>query len=156
MNTAKAAIFTGANKPFEIKEFPVTSPKEGMVRLELIASGVCGTDVHFHTGKLAIEPPKVIGHEFVGRVAEISEADSVKSGLKVGDVAIVDIACPCGECKLCKEGDDANCVNMGMTNIGDPYDEPHFHGGFAEVSYAPIENLIKVPAGVDPDRKSVV
>ena len=146
----KAAIFTGANKPFEIKEFDITPPKKGMARLDLEASGVCGTDVHFHTGKLLLEPPKVIGHEFVGRVVDISEEDSKKFGINAGDVAIVDIACPCGECKLCKSGDDANCVNMAVTNGGNPYEVPYFHGGFAETTYATIENLIKLPENVDP------
>lgn len=27
---AKAAVFTGPNKPFEIREFPLTAPEKGM------------------------------------------------------------------------------------------------------------------------------
>ena len=149
-NKAKAAIFAEINQPFVIKEYELTPPESGYVLLELVASGVCGTDVHIHRGKLGIEPPKIIGHEFVGQIAEISEADSVKYKLNNGDYVISDIAVPCGECALCKSGDDANCVNMTVTNGGDPEVIPHFHGGYAEFNYSPAANLIKIPEGVNP------
>ena len=146
---AKAAIFKGAKNPFEIREYAVTPPDEGMAELKLTASGICGTDVHFYNGKLPLEPPKVLGHEFVGKIEKISDADSKKYNLSVGDSVISDIAVPCGKCKLCKNGDDANCVNMGVTNSGNPDVKPHFYGGFAEVSYAPAANLVKIPKDVD-------
>lgn len=152
---AKAAVFMGANKPFEIREYEVTAPKEGYAKLSLIASGVCGTDLHFHNGKLGIEPPKIIGHEFVGRIEELDEVSAKKYDLKVGDAVISNIAVPCGECLLCKSGDDANCVNMQVTNGGDPEVEPHFHGGYAEYSYAPASNLIKIPSDVDPKMTAI-
>ncbi len=148
---AKAAVFTAYNAPFEVKEFELTDTPKGMARLKLAASGVCGTDIHIHRGKLGIEPPKVIGHEFIGVIDDISEEDSKESGLKVGDYAIVDIASPCGECLLCKTGDDANCVNMGVTNGGDPSVAPHFWGGYGEYNYSPVKNLIKMPADLDPE-----
>ena len=150
MSKAKAAVFMEANTPFKIEEFEISKPKAGMALMELEASGVCGTDVHIFKGKLGGPGPKIIGHEFVGKIKEISEDDSIKSGMKIGDVAIVDIACPCGECSLCKAGDDANCVNMKVTNGGNPYEAPHFHGGYCQVTYAPITNLVKVPEEVDP------
>ena len=149
MSKAKAAIFTEAKVPFKIEEFDISLPAPGTALLELEASGVCGTDVHIFSGRLGGPGPKIIGHEFVGKIKEISEEDSKKSGLKVGDTAIVDIACPCGGCKLCEDDDDANCVRMKATNSGNPYDAPHFHGGYSEVTYAPVTNLIKVPEDVD-------
>ena len=150
MRTAKAALTQEANQPFIIKEYPVVEPEQGYARMELIASGVCGTDIHIHRRKLGITPNRIIGHEFVGRIEAISKEDSEKFGLNVGDAVISDIAVPCGECLLCKTGDDANCVNMAVTNGGDPEIAPHFHGGYAQVSFAPVTNLIKIPDGVDP------
>ena len=150
MQTAKAALFTGVEQPFEIKEYPLTPVPAGMARMKLEASGICGTDVHFHRGKIPMEPPKIIGHEFVGRVEELSAEDSAKWNIAVGDHVIVDIASPCGKCPLCQSGDDANCINMGVTNGGDPNVAPHFYGGFAEYNYSPVQNLIKVPDGLDP------
>ena len=153
MNTAKAALFMGPETPFEIREFPLTTPPEGYARLSLVASGVCGTDMHFYTGKLAIDPPKIIGHEFIGRVEELPAGYT--GDISVGDNVIVDIACPCGECALCGTDDDANCVNMGVTNGGDPETVPHFWGGFAEANYSPIANLVRIPVDLDPVMTSV-
>lgn len=148
--TGKMAFMTGVDQPLEIREFPVTSPAAGMARLSLAASGVCGTDVHILRGKIPAALPMALGHEFVGRIEEMAQEDGKPYGLAVGDYAIVDIACPCGRCKLCREGDDANCLHMATTNSGSPEDAPHFHGGYGEYSYAPVKNLVKIPASLDP------
>ena len=147
---AKAAVFMGAHKNFEVREFEVTKCPEGFGQMELIASGICGTDLHFHNGKLAINPPTIIGHEFVGKITDLDEAEGEKLGLKIGDNVIADIAVPCGECILCKNGDDANCVNMQVTNGGSIGKAPYLYGGYTEVNYTPLKNLIKIPNSVDP------
>lgn len=152
---AKAAVFMGAEKDFEVREFDVVGAPAGYGRLELIASGVCGTDIHIHKGKLGGRPNSIIGHEFVGRITDISKEDSEKSGLAVGDVAIADIAIPCGECILCQNGDDANCTRFKTTSAGNVDDAPHFRGGYGEVNFTPITNLIKVPEDIDPIVASV-
>ncbi|MBS1413082.1 MAG: alcohol dehydrogenase catalytic domain-containing protein [Christensenellaceae bacterium] len=149
MKTGKAAILTAVDTPFEIREYPITPPQPGMALLKMEASGICGTDIHIYHGKIPMELPKMIGHEFIGRIEQISPEDSAKYGLSIGDSAIVDIACPCGECPLCLEGDDANCINMGVTNGGNPENAPHFFGGYGQYSYAPIKNLIKLPKELD-------
>ena len=147
---AKAAVFMGAGKDFEIRDFEITKPPKGYAQMELIASGVCGTDIHFHNGKLITGSPSIIGHEFVGRITDTDEAEAVAYDLKVGDAVIADIAVPCGECVLCKTGDDANCVNMQVTNGGDINTAPYLYGGYAEINYTPLTNLIKIPESVNP------
>lgn len=140
----------GAHKDFEVREFEVTPVPAGYGKMELIASGICGTDLHFHNGKLAVTPPTVIGHEFVGRILELDESRAEAYGLAVGDHVIADIAVPCGECLLCQSGDDANCVRMQVTNGGSIDVAPYLYGGYAEVNYTPLSNLIKIPEGIDP------
>ena len=147
---AKAAVFMGAHKDFEVREFDVTECPAGYGQMELIASGICGTDIHFHNGTLAIGAPTIIGHEFVGRITDLDEAEAEKYGLKAGDNVIADIAVPCGECILCKNGDDANCVNMQVTNGGSIDTAPYLYGGYSQVNYTPLSNLIKIPEGIDP------
>ena len=158
MNTnilAKAAIFTGAGQPMEIREFPVTATPAGYGRSDLIASGVCGTDLHFYRGTLDVGTPSIIGHEFVGKLTDCDPAEAEKYGLAIGDNVIADIAVPCGECLLCKTGDDANCVNMGVTNGGSIEEAPYLWGGYAEVNYTPLSNLVKIPASLDPTAVAV-
>lgn len=147
---AKAAVFMGKNEPFEVREFPVTTPPSGFAQMELIASGVCGTDLHIHNGKLGGTPESIIGHEFVGRITDVNPQEAAEYGLAVGDAVIADIAVPCGECILCQNGDDANCVKMRVTNKGDIYEPPHMRGGYTEVNYTPLTNLIKIPESLDP------
>ena len=147
---AKAAVFMGAHRAFEVREFDVVDAPSGYARMDLIASGICGTDVHFHNGKLAIQPPTVIGHEFVGRITDVDADEGAAYGLAVGDAVIADIAVPCGECLLCRQGDDANCVNMQVTNGGSIEVAPYLYGGYAEVNFTPLTNLVKIPADIDP------
>ena len=150
MKKAIAAVMNEINKPFEIREFELTSPPKGMAKLKLIASGVCGTDIHIHRGKIPVKTPAIIGHEFIGCIEEIAEEDSKEYGIRPGDNVIVYIACPCGECLLCRSGDDANCVNMKVTNSENPEVPPHLYGGYAEYNYTPVANLVKIPAELDP------
>lgn len=150
MQKGKVAVMTGVNKPLDIREYLLTKPALGMAQLRLIASGVCGTDVHFMRGKIPANFPMAIGHEFVGQVMELSPEDSEKYGIRPGDNAVVDIACPCGKCALCEAGDDANCLNMGVTNGGSPDVAPHFVGGYGQFNYSPVANLIKIPEDLDP------
>ncbi len=152
---AKAAVFKGSGQPFTIREFPITATPAGYGRSSLIASGVCGTDLHFYRGTLSAGVPSIIGHEFVGRLEDCDEAEAAKYGLSIGDNVIADIAVPCGECLLCKSGDDANCVNMAVTNGGNIEVAPHLYGGYAEVNYTPLANLVKIPAELDPVAVSV-
>lgn len=155
MTKAKAAVFMGIGQPFDIREFDVTATPAGYGRSTLIASGVCGTDLHFYRGGLLIDPPTVIGHEFVGKLEDCNPAEAEAYGLAVGDNVIADIAVPCGECLLCKTGDDANCVNMGVTNGGSIEEAPYLWGGYAEVNYTPLANLVKIPAELNPTAVAV-
>ena len=146
----KAAVFTGPHKPFDVREFEVTDTPAGYGRCTLIASGICGTDLHFVRGTLAVAPESIVGHEFVGRLVDCNADEAAAYGLCVGDNVIADIAVPCGECLLCKSGDDANCVNMRCTNEPSIEEVPYLWGGYTEVNYTPLSNLLKIPAELDP------
>jgi len=152
---AKVAILTAKNAPFEVREYELTKPQSGYALLKLKASGICGTDSHIRSGKLGDVHEQIIGHEFIGEIVDIAPNDTKTYNLSIGDTAMVYIAIPCGECILCKSGESANCVNMKITSGKNPDDLPHFHGGFAEYSYAPAENLVKLPDDIDPVTASV-
>lgn len=146
--TAKAAVFEGAGKPFSVREFPLTQPGVGEALLRLRVSGVCGTDVHIHRGRLGQPSPLIIGHEFIGEIADI---DPANTEFKVGDRVIYNMARPCGECLLCRTGDSANCLSFDVAYARNPEKPPHFFGGYAEYVYsrADCAALIKLPDGVD-------
>ncbi len=148
--TAKAAIFMGTDQPMEVRDLPLTAPKPGYALLKIVASGICGTDLHFMHGRLVSPAERILGHEFLGEIVDLGEGDT--DGLKIGDKVIYNMAAPCGQCKLCKTGDSANCLNFEVANAHDVSEEPHFFGGFAEYCYAKANRdaLIVIPDGMDP------
>lgn len=101
---AKAAVFMGANVPFEVREFEITDTPAGYGRSELIASGICGTDVHFHNGKLSVAAPTIIGHEFVGRLVDLNEEEGKRYGLKREIASSRTLPCPAGSAFCAKAG----------------------------------------------------
>lgn len=151
---AKLTIFRGANKDFEVRERPVLPPAAGSVGLKLVSSGICGTDVHIHNGNLGMpDMPLVLGHEFIGCVDALGEGtakDFFGEPLAVGDNAIACVAIPCGKCYNCRKGETASCLQFGVTYEKNADEAPYFHGGYAEYVFSPYENLVKLPAGVDP------
>ena len=147
-----AAVFCGAGKPLEVRSYPVVAPAQGMTRLRLAYSGICGTDVHIAEGRLGMAEGCIPGHEFLGIVDEIGpgcDKDALGQTINVGDAAIACIAVPCGKCFNCLHGGMANCLNFGLTNGQDASVSPHFHGGYADVLFHPTQKLVVVPKSVE-------
>src|SRR5437773_9912314 len=73
--TARMAVFHGAGKPFEIREYPVPDPEPGAMLIKVALANVCGSDLHYWRGELDYAkmgrplPPNT-GHEHVGRGAK--------------------------------------------------------------------------------------
>jgi threonine dehydrogenase-like Zn-dependent dehydrogenase len=108
----------------------------------MLASGICGTDIHIYEGKLGVPMlPLIIGHEFVGEVCEIEDG----AGFKKGDRVVVNVVKTCKDCYLCKMGESATCLNLGVTYFHELDKAPHVFGGYTDHTYAPIANLIKIP-----------
>lgn len=150
----KCAVFHGAGKNLVIREFEVTGPAPGYAGLKLISSGICGTDVHIHQGRLAMpDMPLIPGHEFIGEIDALGSGkacDALGNPLRPGDRAIACVAIPCGHCFNCRAGESASCLNFGVTYVKNVEEPPHFHGGFSEYLYSPFANLVKLPAEIDP------
>jgi len=133
-----------------IEDAPVPQITADEVLLRVRNCSTCGTDVKiFHNGHQNLTPPRVMGHEIAGEVAEVG---ANVSGWAVGDRAQVIAAVPCGECHECRKGWMAVCANQ--TSIGYQYD-----GGFAEFMVVPrevlkVDGLNRIPDGVDFDEAS--
>jgi len=133
-----------------IEDAPIPQITADEILLRVRNCSTCGTDVKiFHNGHQNLTPPRVIGHEVAGEVAEIG---ANVSGWAVGDRAQVIAAVPCGECYECRKGWMAVCANQ--TSIGYQYD-----GGFAEYMVVPqavlkVDGLNRIPDGVGFDEAS--
>ena len=72
--TAKAAVFFGPGKPFEIREVPVPEVEPEGVLIRVTHANVCGSDLHFWRGDAPLRLPAdgwIFGHEMTGRVARL-------------------------------------------------------------------------------------
>jgi len=88
--------------------------------LQLRVVGLCGTDLFKLDNGLAA-PGSVLGHELVGQVVA---AGTGVERFKLGDRVAVPHHVPCGQCSLCRRGNETMCVQF-RENLMEP-------GGFAE------------------------
>src|SRR5881398_1891234 len=115
--TARMAVFHGAGKPFEIREYPVPDPEPGAMLIKVALANVCGSDLHYWRGELDYAKmgrplPLNTGHEHVGRVAKLGQGvttDSAGQPLAVGDRVAYRYFFPCGRCRACLRQRTKSC-----------------------------------------------
>lgn len=73
------------------------------VIIKVSAASICGSDIHFITGEVALYPNDrfIIGHEGVGVVEEVG---SMVTKFKPGDRVAIPAGIACGDCIQCREG----------------------------------------------------
>ena len=157
---AEAAVFVNSGHPLEVRSYPVLQPEPGMAVVDLVSSGICGTDVHIWEGAIPFAGSIILGHEFLGRVRALSPSganaaaeDCLGRPVHVGDLVAVNVIEPCGQCLLCRTGGAASCLNLlaSLTYTRSPEEPPHFHGGYSEVNASPIRCLHRLPEGLPAD-----
>lgn len=139
----KAAVLK-APGILELDEIPDPECPEGGALIDVKACAVCGTDVKMlQNGHKDLVYPRILGHEIVGRVAEIDR----DCGIDAGDMVQVWPGIACGRCRSCLRGGDNRCEKMGILGF-------NRDGGFAEELALPWESIPRginvVPAGLDP------
>ncbi|HXG15964.1 MAG TPA: alcohol dehydrogenase catalytic domain-containing protein [Calidithermus sp.] len=117
---------------------PVPEPGVGEVLVAVSAAGLCGTDYRIWTGDRPVAYPRIMGHEFVGRVERLGAG---VSRVRPGDRVVVEPNYSCGRCPLCREGNRNLCVDR--TAIGIDVD-----GAFAELVRVPERCCWPLPAAV--------
>jgi S-(hydroxymethyl)glutathione dehydrogenase/alcohol dehydrogenase len=111
--TCKAAIAWEAAKPLVIETIEVAPPKEGEVRIKVLASGVCHTDAYTLSGKDSEGVfPVIFGHEGGGIVESVGPG---VTSVAVGDHVIPLYIPECRECKFCKSGKTNLCGKIRLT-----------------------------------------
>lgn len=102
--TMKAAVMTEPGQII-IEDIPVPTPQPNEVLIQVIAVGVCGSDVHYYEhgriGPYVVEKPIILGHECAGIVVSVGEQ---VSRFNVGDRVAIEPGVTCGHCEYCKEG----------------------------------------------------
>jgi threonine 3-dehydrogenase len=124
-------------------EVPAIGINDVLIRVD--RTGICGTDVHIYRWdtwpQKTIPVPMVVGHEFVGTIAEVG---SNVSDFRVGDVVSGEGHVVCGRCRNCLAGRRHLCADTKGVGVNRP-------GAFAEYISLPMTNVWHHHAGVDLD-----
>jgi threonine 3-dehydrogenase len=126
---------------------PEIGPNDVLIKIKKTA--ICGTDLHIYNwdewSQRTIPVPMVVGHEFVGTIAEVGSA--VK-GYKVGERVSGEGHVTCGHCRNCRAGKRHLCrntVGVGVNRVG----------CFSEYLSIPAENVFRVPDEVSDNVASM-
>ncbi|WP_180321881.1 alcohol dehydrogenase catalytic domain-containing protein, partial [Xanthomonas perforans] len=137
--TMKALVKREANKGIWLEQVPVPTPGPNEVLIKLEKTAICGTDLHIYLwdewSQRTIRPGLTIGHEFVGRVAELGSA---VTGYQVGQRVSAEGHIVCGHCRNCRGGRPHLCPNTVGIGV-------NVNGAFAEYMVMPASNLWPIP-----------
>jgi propanol-preferring alcohol dehydrogenase len=140
--TMTAAVVHAFGTPLKIEQVPIPTPAAGQVRIRVMASGVCHTDLHAADGDWPVKPklPFIPGHEGVGYVDELgSGVTSLHKGDRVG---VPWLHSACGECEFCLTGWETLCPLQQNTGYS-------VDGGFAPYVLAPAPYVVRLPDGLE-------
>lgn len=138
MTTTYRAMQVSRPGVLELVERVTPTPGIGQVLIEVEACGICGADAGDIEGAdPTLQPPRVPGHEVVGRIAALGE--HVPSIWRVGQrVGIGRLGGHCNECSQCRQGNFQLCQNQSF--VGASCD-----GGYAEMMIARASGLVSIP-----------
>nr|VDD06891.1 unnamed protein product [Brassica rapa] len=167
----KAALCKKAGEALVIEEIQVDPPQAYEVRIKILCTSLCHTDVTFWKldwGPLA-RFPKILGHEAVGVVESIG--DHV-NGFKQGDVVLPVFHPHCEECRDCKSPksnwcsrycDDffSNTRRYGMdSRFKDSSGEDIYHflfvSSFTEYTVVDIAHLVKISPEIPVEKAALL
>lgn len=107
--TVEAVIVRASGDVPRVEEVRVDDPGPGEVRLRLLATGVCHSDLHALTGGMGDDFPYLLGHEGCGVVESVGEGVDPS---RIGQRVIVCWRAPCGHCRFCSRGQLELCASV--------------------------------------------
>lgn len=134
-----------------LEDAPEPAPGPGELKIRVRNCSTCGTDVKISRfGHHHIAPPRVMGHEIAGEVAETGAG---VAGWTAGDRVQVIAAIPDGTCAECRRGRRTVCAAQESMGY-------HYDGGFAEYMIVPakvlaVDGVNRIPDGVSFAEASV-
>src|SRR5690349_7408400 len=99
--SVRAAVLEEVGQPVVIRDLELIEPRAGEVRVRMLASGVCHSDLHVREGEWDRPTPIVMGHEGAGIVEAVGDGVTTP---RVGQLVALSWLIPCGACRSCRRG----------------------------------------------------
>jgi threonine 3-dehydrogenase len=135
MGTMKALVKAKPEPGLWLQDVPVPEIGINDVLIKIQKTSICGTDVHIYNwnewARKTIPVPMHVGHEFVGRIAEVG---SNVHDFKPGDLVSGEGHLVCGHCRNCLAGRRHLCMSPSSIGVNRP-------GAFAEYLCIPVTNV---------------
>ncbi|MCG6203808.1 alcohol dehydrogenase [Rhodopseudomonas sp. HC1] len=150
----KSFRVTGFGQPLSEDNRPTPELTGTQVLVRVKAAGVCHSDLHIWEGgyelghgrkRLSLQDrgvalPLTMGHETVG---EIVAAGPDAKDANIGDVALVYPWIGCGQCAVCKAGDENMCLKPRFLGV-------YCDGGYSDELIVPHPRYLLSLEGLDP------
>jgi propanol-preferring alcohol dehydrogenase len=126
-----------AGTALSLDSVPRPVPRDHEILIEVLACGVCRTDLHVVDGELPdTRYPIIPGHEVVGRVVECGRSvKNVRTGDRVG---VPWLAYTCGICRYCRDDMENLCEFARFTGYT-------VDGGYAQFVVADARYCLALP-----------
>jgi len=121
----RAAVQFEVPGQLEIVDLEVDDPGPREVLIQVAASGLCHSDLHFLEGKYHTDLPCVLGHEAAGIVLSVGRDVTY---LRPGDHVITCLSSFCGTCAFCVTGRPYLCNRQGLERSPDEKPRLSFDG----------------------------
>ena len=136
-HTMKALVKFGKGiEGIELRDIPEPTPKANELKLKVLSVGICGTDIHIMNDEYPYNAPVVMGHEYIGVVADMGK--DVKD-FKIGErVVSLTSVYTCGHCVYCGQGLRMLCAERKSIGSG-------LNGAMAEYMVVPSDLAYHIP-----------
>ncbi len=151
--TVRGVISRAKKQPIELVDIVIPDPGPGEVVVDIIACGVCHTDLTYREGGINDQYPFLLGHEAAGTVESIGDG---VTHVAPGDFVILNWRAVCGECRACKRGrphlcfDTFNATQKMTLTDGTELTAALGIGAFADKTLVHERQCTKVDSEADP------
>jgi alcohol dehydrogenase len=149
MKTTYRAMQVSRPGVLELVERATPLPGVGEVLIAVEACGICGADsADIDGADPALQPPRVPGHEVVGRIVALGEHTPGiwQIGQRVG---VGRLGGHCNACPPCRQGRFQLCQDQ-------PFVGASRDGGYAEMMLARVTGLVSIPGQLDAEEAAPI